>query len=54
MVDGSVEAVFEGEEEAVMAVIGWCATEQPHARVEKKTVDLSEATGEFETFSIVP
>ena len=52
--DGSVEAVFEGEEEAVKAAIDWCAAKQPHARVEWKRVEFADATGEFETFSIVP
>lgn len=51
--DGSVEAVFEGEEESVRDAIEWCATSQPHARVEEKAVRLSEATGEFSDFSIV-
>lgn len=50
--DGSVEAVFEGEEAAVMEAVEWCATEQPHARVERKSVETSEATGEFDGFSI--
>lgn len=50
--DGSVEAVFEGEESAVKGAIDWCATKQPHARVERKVVETSEATGEFDGFSI--
>lgn len=52
--DGGVEAVFEGDEDAVRAAIEWCATEQPHARVDRKMVEFSEATDEFETFSIAP
>lgn len=51
--DGSVEAVFEGEEAAVMEAVEWCATGQPHARVERKMVETSEATGEFDRFSVV-
>jgi acylphosphatase len=51
--DGAVEAVFEGEEEVVREAVEWCATKQPHARVDKKTVEFADATGEFGTFSIV-
>lgn len=51
--DGSVEAVFEGEEGAVDRAVEWCATGQPHARVDRKTVEKSAATGEFESFDIV-
>lgn len=51
--DGSVEAVFEGEERAVDQAIEWCATRQPHARVEGKTVEKSDATGESEDFSVL-
>lgn len=51
--DGSVEAVFEGEEGSVKAAIDWCSTSQPHARVEGKSVEFSAATGEFGDFSIV-
>jgi len=52
--DGRVEAVFEGEEEKVRQAIEWCATRQPYAKVDSKQVEMSEATGEFEVFSIVP
>ncbi|MEM0343276.1 MAG: acylphosphatase [Thermoplasmata archaeon] len=52
--DGRVEAVFEGEEDDVRAAIEWCATKQPYAKVTGKHVEFSAATGEFETFSIVP
>jgi acylphosphatase len=50
--DGRVEAVFEGEEEKVHEAIEWCASKQPHAKVDKKEVELSEAKGEFEDFMI--
>jgi acylphosphatase len=51
--DGSVEAVFEGEEASVREAIDWCSDKQPLARVDRKQADFSEATAEFETFSIV-
>jgi len=45
--------VFEGEEAAVRAAVEWCVAKQPHACVERKRVEFADATGEFETFSIV-
>jgi len=52
--DGRVEAVFEGEEKTVNDAIDWCCTKQPHANVRSKQVEFSEATGEFDMFSIAP
>ena len=37
--DGSVEAVFEGEEENVEKVIQWCHKGPPHALVTNVTVN---------------
>jgi acylphosphatase len=54
VMDGRVEAVFEGEEENVRAAIEWCATRQPYADVRAKEVEFLEYTGEFRSFSIVP
>ena len=51
--DGRVEALFEGDEEAVRKAIDWCENEQPYAHVRSKTVDFSEPTGEFRDFAIV-
>ncbi|MDQ1371459.1 MAG: acylphosphatase [Candidatus Thermoplasmatota archaeon] len=51
--DGSVEAVFEGEEAAVEDAIDWCATKQPYAKVRAKMVEMSEPSGEHEDFHIV-
>lgn len=50
--DGRVEAVFEGDEEDVRAVIESCATRQPHARVDSTDVEYSDFTGEFSGFGI--
>ena len=50
--DGTVEAVFEGEEEKVKEAIEWCASKQPYAQVEQKRVDFSTPTGEFERFTV--
>lgn len=50
--DGSVEAVFEGEEDRVREAIEWCSTKQPHARVSRRAVETSPATGEFDGFFV--
>ncbi|MDY6822611.1 MAG: acylphosphatase [Thermodesulfobacteriota bacterium] len=50
--DGSVEAVFEGEKEDVDAVVKWCQQGPPAAAV--TGVDTSEEsyTGEFSRFEV--
>lgn len=40
--DGSVEAVFEGPEAAVDAMVGWCRTGPPAARVDRVEVTAEE------------
>ena len=49
---GRVEAVFEGEEQAVREMVEWCWTGSPSARVEEVQVAWEEATGEFEGFDV--
>lgn len=51
--DGSVEAEFEGDEGLVRRAIEMCVDEQPHARVESKSVDFLEGTKDYDQFSIV-
>lgn len=36
--DGAVEAVFEGDEHAVGALVAWCRTGPPRARVDRVDV----------------
>jgi len=50
--DGRVEAVFEGEREAVMAVVGRCEREQPYARVSSVDVVEGEYVGDLVGFRI--
>ncbi len=50
--DGTVEAVFEGEEGGVQEVIEWNRTSQPYARVSDVELTWSEARGEFRTFEV--
>ena len=44
--DGRVEAVFEGEEEAVASMIEWCHEGSPAARVEDVEVEYEDPEGE--------
>ncbi|MCK4508172.1 MAG: acylphosphatase [Desulfuromonadales bacterium] len=50
--DGSVEAVFEGEREAVGAAIEWCRQGPPAARVTEVEVDWQDFKDEFASFGI--
>lgn len=44
--DGSVEAVFEGEPDAVDALVAWTRRGPVRARVDRHTVTEEEPTGE--------
>jgi len=50
--DGSVAALFEGEEEKVEAMIQWCRHGPPSAHVTELIVHPEEYKGEFQSFSI--
>ncbi len=50
--DGRVEAVFEGEEEAVKRMIAWCRHGPPAARVDEVDVHWEEPKGDFKGFKI--
>jgi len=51
--DGRVEALFEGEEEAIEKMIAWCHRGPSGARVERVDVEWGEYRGEFEDFIIL-
>ena len=50
--DGSVEALLEGKEKSVKAVIEWCRKGPPVAHVRKVDIRFEDYKGEFETFDI--
>ena len=50
--DGRVEAVFEGEKEAVEELVGFCRRGPRGARVSRVEVRWEEYTGEFKEFRI--
>lgn len=52
LVSGEVEAVIEGEEGVIQALIDWCRQGPPHAAVDTVTVEWGAPTGEFDTFFI--
>ena len=52
MPDGSVEALFEGDDEALVKVLKWCRNGPPGAYVSKIEERWDEFTGEFDLFDI--
>ncbi|MGZ3580113.1 MAG: acylphosphatase [Syntrophales bacterium] len=50
--DGSVEAVFEGEDKNVESMLEWCRHGPPHARVNNADANEEPYTGEFRDFRI--
>ncbi len=50
--DGTVEAVFEGEKEAVESVVKWCKKGPPHSRVSRVDLVTEDYKGEYEGFDI--
>lgn len=50
--DGSVEALFEGDEHSVKAMIEWCWRGSPFSRVRQVDVMRETAYGDFEGFDI--
>ena len=50
--DGTVEAIFEGDEGPVNDAIGWCRQGDPPAGVEDVHVKWEEYSGEYAGFSI--
>jgi acylphosphatase len=50
--DGRVEALFEGEEQALARMLEWCRVGPPGARVDGADARWGEASNEFADFSI--
>ena len=50
--DGRVEAVFEGDQEKVEALISWCHKGSPHGRVDEVKVLVEPHKGEFADFDV--
>ncbi len=52
LLDGRVEAVFEGEKEQLDAIIEFCKRGPPGAYVQKLDVTWEDCTGEFSQFRV--
>ena len=50
--NGDVEALFEGDEDAVNAVIQWCHQGPSFSRVDEVIIEDQEYQGEFQDFKI--
>ena len=50
--DGSVEAIFEGDEAIIKEVVEWCRTSQPFGNVDEVKVCWEEPVGGFSDFRI--
>ncbi len=50
--NGSVEAVFEGEEKRVEQAVNWCYSGSPGSRVDKVQVMVEDHSGEFDGFEV--
>jgi acylphosphatase len=50
--NGSVEALFEGDEAAVNALVEWCRSGPPAARVDRLDVCEGTHSSEFDSFFI--
>jgi len=53
LLDGSVEGLIEGDELAVQALVEWCRSGPPAARVERLDIRKEPYRGEFDDFSII-
>ncbi|MCP4690487.1 MAG: acylphosphatase [Desulfobacterales bacterium] len=51
--DGTVEAVFEGDEKNVADVLAWCEQGPPHARVDKVVSNQEPVQNKFDRFDVV-
>lgn len=49
---GEVEAVFEGDKQAVYELVNWCKEGSTLAHTDKVEVEYGKATGEFSDFEI--
>ena len=50
--DGTVEAVFEGDQDRAEAVLEWCKEGPGHAQVSDVKVEWQDYAGEFSGFDV--
>jgi len=51
-IEGTVEAVFEGDEEKVLRILEWCRQGPPHADVHHVEIEWEPYAGELNSFEI--
>jgi acylphosphatase len=51
--DGAVEGLFEGDDSSVAALVEWCRSGPPAARVDRLDIREGSYSGEFDGFSIL-
>ena len=52
LMDGRVEAIFEGEDKAVEDMLDWCRKGSPHSIVIRIEVNEEPYTGKFRSFEV--
>lgn len=52
LIDGRVEAVFEGEDDAVFSLVNWCRKGPDYAMVTRVEIIDERYRGEFRDFSV--
>ena len=50
--DGAVEGLFEGDDAPVAALVEWCRSGPPAARVDRLDIREGSYSGEFDGFSL--
>ena len=50
--DGTVEAVFEGEQDIIQKMLAWCRKGAPRSRVDQVVETQETYSGEFSSFDI--
>jgi len=50
--DGTVEAIFEGEEKKIEEILSWCRKGPVHAKVKNVKVSEESYKGEFKDFKV--
>lgn len=53
LIDGRVEAIFEGDRDKVLEMLQWCKIGPPQARVTDIDIKWEKYEGEFKAFEIL-
>ena len=53
MLDGGVEAIFEGNENDIHNMMNWCLRGSPNSKVEKIEINKIKYSNQYPNFSII-